>query len=225
MQKATERFRRTIEQLTDVSKLQQAHGQPVTEVQLAAVVEEVRLDLLPLVEQTQARLIVDVPLTAHLPFSEKNLRSVVYNLLSNALKYHHPDRAPHIQLNYERQEQYHVLRVQDNGLGLDLGKAAGKLFGMFQRLHSHVDGSGIGLYMVRKMVENSGGRIEVASQLGEGSTFTVFFRYTRLPDSFPRLSACPICPAFSSSTTTTPATFSTPSCCSTSTRPCKCSRP
>ncbi|GAC1376489.1 MAG: hypothetical protein NVSMB30_21860 [Hymenobacter sp.] len=175
MQQATERFQRTIEQLTDVSRLQKEHGQPTTQVRLAAVVEEVRLDLLPLVQQTRGRLTVDVPPTAHLPFAEKNLRSVVYNLLSNALKYHYPDRPPHVQLTYFQQEQYHVLRVQDNGLGLDLATASGKLFGMFQRLHTHVEGSGIGLYMVRKMVENSGGRIDVASQLGEGSTFTVFF--------------------------------------------------
>ena len=174
MQLSTVRFRRTIEQLTDVSRLQQEHGQPATQVLLAAVAEEVRLDLLPLIEQTQARLDVDVPADAHLPFSEKNLRSVVYNLLSNALKYRHPGRAPHVQLTYQRQEPYHVLRVQDNGLGFDVAKDAGKVFGMFQRLHTHTEGSGIGLYMVKKMVENGGGRIDVVSQPGEGTTFTVY---------------------------------------------------
>ncbi|ALW86898.1 hypothetical protein AUC43_18530 [Hymenobacter sedentarius] len=175
MQQATERFRRTIEQLTEVSKLQHAHDQPVTLVPLAAVVQEVQLDLQPLVQQTRASLTVDVPADVRLPFSEKNLRSVVYNLLSNALKYHHPDRAPDVDLTYYRHDDYHVLRVQDNGLGFDVALAAGKLFGMFQRLHAHVEGSGIGLYMVKKMVENSGGRIEVASQPGQGTTFTVFF--------------------------------------------------
>ena len=173
MQQATVRFRRTIEQLTDVSKLQQAHDQPATQVPLAAVVEDVRLDLLPLIEQAQAQLTVDVPADAHLPFSEKNLRSIVYNLLSNALKYRHADRLPHVQLTYDRQELHHVLRVQDNGLGLDLTHGTDKLFGLFQRLHTHVEGTGIGLYMVKKMVENGGGRIEVASQLGEGTAFTV----------------------------------------------------
>jgi signal transduction histidine kinase len=175
MERATERFRRTIEQLTDVSRLQQAHAQTDTQALLAAVVEEVRLDLLPLVQQTQAQLIVDVPATTSLPLSEKNSRSVVYNLLSNALKYHHPDRAPAVRLTYFRQDQHHVLRVQDNGLGFDVAEVKGKLFGMFQRLHTHVEGSGIGLYMVKKIVENSGGRIDVQSQPGEGTTFTVYF--------------------------------------------------
>ena len=173
MQDSVNRFKRTIEQLTDVSKLQQEYDQPTTQVRVAAVVEEVRLDLLPLIEHAQARLDVDVPADAHVPFSEKNLRSVVYNLLSNALKYRHPDRAPRVQLTYQRQDQRHVLRVQDNGLGFDVATAEAKLFGLFQRLHAHVEGTGIGLYMVKKMVENSGGRIEVASQVGEGTTFTV----------------------------------------------------
>ena len=175
MERATERFRRTIEQLTDVSRLQQAHAQTDTQALLAAVVEEVRLDLLPLVQQTQAQLTADVPATSSLPLSEKNLRSVVYNLLSNALKYRHPDRVPAVRLTYFRQDQHHVLRVQDNGLGFDVAEVKGKLFGMFQRLHTHVEGSGIGLYMVKKIVENSGGRIDVQSQPGEGTTFTVYF--------------------------------------------------
>lgn len=51
-----------------------------------------------------------------------------------------------------------------------------KLFAMFQRLHDHVEGSGIGLYMVKKIIENAGGRIEVQSKVGEGSEFSVYFR-------------------------------------------------
>ncbi|WP_071889679.1 sensor histidine kinase [Hymenobacter sp. PAMC 26628] len=99
---------------------------------------------------------------------------MVYNLLSNALKYRHPDRVPLAQVRGRDEGAYHVLEVQDNGLGLDLTREP-ELFGMFRRYHTHVEGSGIGLYMVKRMVENTGGRIEVHSTLGEGSTFTVYF--------------------------------------------------
>ena len=51
------------------------------------------------------------------------------------------------------------------------------LFGLFQRFHTHVEGSGVGLYMVKKMVENAGGHVTVRSELGVGSTFTVYFRH------------------------------------------------
>ncbi|HET9502891.1 MAG TPA: PAS domain-containing sensor histidine kinase [Hymenobacter sp.] len=173
MQDSVERFKHTIEQLTDVSKLQREHGAAIERVPLAAVVEAVRLDLEPLIQSLNAEVTIDVAECPPLPLSEKNLRSVVYNLLSNALKYHAPERRPQVRLRARCAGQHLLLAVQDNGLGLDRAGRQ-KLFGMFQRLHDHVEGSGIGLYMVKRMVENAGGRIEVKSQLGVGSTFSVY---------------------------------------------------
>ena len=69
-----------------------------------------------------------------------------------------------------------VYFVRDNGSGFDM-QHADKLFGLFQRYHTHVEGSGVGLYMVKKMVENAGGRIAVQSQIGTGSTFSVYFKH------------------------------------------------
>ena len=107
-------------------------------------------------------------------FSEKNLRSLVFNLLSNALKYRAPTRPLHVHLRTWAEADHVVLEVRDNGLGLDT-VYTDRLFGMFQRFHDHVEGSGIGLYMVKKMVENAGGRITVASTLEVGSIFSVYF--------------------------------------------------
>jgi PAS domain S-box-containing protein len=174
MQAAIERFSRTIAHLTDISRLQQEHNQPASLVLLPRLVQEILLDLAPLQAQTQANIDVRIPEDAILRFSEKNLRSVVYNLLSNAMKYRHPDRAPAVRITYTRQPAAHLVEVHDNGLGLNVAQDGDKLFGMFTRLHMHVEGTGIGLYMVKKMVENAGGRIEVASTLGQGSTFRVY---------------------------------------------------
>ncbi len=173
MQDSVNRFKRTIEHLTDVSKLQKEYGQGAASVRLTEIIENVCFDLAPLINETGAQLSLDVSPFITLTFSEKNLRSVVYNLLSNALKYRHPDRVPHVRLLSRTQGAHLVLEVQDNGLGLDLAREQG-LFTMFQRYHTHVEGSGIGLYMVKKIVENAGGRIEVESKLGYGSTFFVY---------------------------------------------------
>ncbi|MBC6605654.1 PAS domain-containing protein [Hymenobacter sp. BT188] len=175
MQSAVDRFKSTINHLTDVSKLQKEHGQAISQVMLAEVVEDVRLDLAPLLQEADAQLKVDVLRCPVVAFSEKNLRSVVYNLLSNALKYRHPDRPAQVSLHCHAEETYVVMKVQDNGLGIDLSRER-QLFQMFQRFHTHVEGSGVGLYMVKKMVENAGGKIEVESEVGVGSTFTVYFR-------------------------------------------------
>jgi signal transduction histidine kinase len=73
-----------------------------------------------------------------------------------------------------REGDWVVLCVEDNGLGIAPGQMD-KLFQMFKRLHTHVAGTGIGLYMVKQMVENYGGRIEVESRLEEGTQFKVYF--------------------------------------------------
>jgi signal transduction histidine kinase len=82
---------------------------------------------------------------------------------------------PWVRVSCHHENDYDVLTVQDNGLGINLVNEP-RLFGMFQRLHDHVEGSGIGLYMVKKMVENAGGKITVESQVDVGSTFSVYFK-------------------------------------------------
>jgi signal transduction histidine kinase len=169
---SVERFKRTIEHLTEVTKLQKEYDAPPTTVNLAAVVEDVRQDLLPLVEATSARLVIDVAEHPPVRFSEKNLRSVVYNLLSNAIKYRSPDRLPRVDVRANARRGYTVLEVHDNGLGIELAYQP-RLYDMFQRFHTHVEGTGIGLYMVKRMVDNAGGRIEMHSVPGAGTTFFV----------------------------------------------------
>jgi signal transduction histidine kinase len=173
MDGAVARFQQTLDHLTDISRLQElVLQQPAEAIDLPALVENVRLDILPELTAAGAMLTVDLSECSAFHFSPKNLRSIVYNLLSNAVKYRAPDRPPHVALRCVRVSGQVVLTVQDNGLGLSATQQA-ELFQMFRRLHSHVPGSGVGLYMVKKMVENAGGTITVQSEPGVGSTFTV----------------------------------------------------
>lgn len=175
MQDTIGRFQQTIAHLTDIAQLQHADAEPVTPVPLADVLEDVRLDLEPLYAAADARLTIEVADCPSVAFSRRNLRSVVYNLLSNAVKYRDPARPPAVRVACRQEAEYVVLTVQDNGLGLTDAQQS-QLFGLFRRLHAHVDGAGIGLYMVKRIVENAGGSIEVQSEPGVGSTFTVSFR-------------------------------------------------
>ncbi len=102
------------------------------------------------------------------------------NLLSNAIKYH-PERVPLIRIACQLQGAYQVVSVEDNGLGMDMRQEE-KIFALFKRLHTHVEGTGIGLYIVKKMVESAGGKVEVESQLNVGSTFSVYFRREPVQD-------------------------------------------
>ena len=178
MQQSAERFKRTIASLTEIVKLQKAHSGEATAVDLAKVIEEVCLDLEHLIKGSHTQVTIDVADCPSIHFSEKNMRSVVYNLFSNAIKYRSPERVPQVLIHCKSTPEYQVLTITDNGLGMEAGRQS-QLFTMFKRFHDHVEGTGIGLYMIKKMVENAGGKIEVDSQVDVGSTFRVYFKKQR----------------------------------------------
>jgi signal transduction histidine kinase len=174
LEHTTTRFQLTIGQLTDLSKLQLAHAGPAEPVPLAAVIESVRLDLAPAMVEANAQLTVAVAPDLRVSFSPANLRSAIYNLLSNAVKYRALDQPAQVQVRAFPAGGRVTLEVQDNGLGLNAHQQS-RLFGLFQRLHTHVEGTGVGLYITKRLVENGGGTIAVESQVDVGTTFTLTF--------------------------------------------------
>ncbi len=101
--------------------------------------------------------------------------SILYNLLSNALKYSRPGVNPRLDITVERKAGEVVLSMQDNGLGIDLKKYGNKIFKLNEVFHQGYDSKGIGLYMTKTQIESLGGRITVDSTPNEGSLFTVYF--------------------------------------------------
>ncbi|GAB3537200.1 hypothetical protein GCM10027443_29580 [Pontibacter brevis] len=175
MEGSISRFKKTIESLTHVSKLQKDEPSLAEAVSLEEVIEEVRLDMGQIISKSGAQLEMAIAGCDKIIFSKKNLRSIVYNLLSNAIKYRDPERDLVVKISCREEADFTVLQVSDNGLGLN-GEQQSKLFTMFRRFHDHVEGSGVGLYMVKRMVDNAGGRIEVQSTPGEGTAFQVYMK-------------------------------------------------
>jgi len=175
MQNSVLRFKETINDLTDIARIQKQTEQESEPVDLPPIVQDTLSDLAGQIEESGAQIETRLAACSPIVFSRKNLKSVVYNLLSNALKYRHPERLPRILLSCYQEGDYQVVSVQDNGLGMN-STDQDKIFGMFKRLHTHVEGTGIGLYIVKKMVENAGGKIAVKSKVGAGSTFRVYFK-------------------------------------------------
>lgn len=96
------------------------------------------------------------------------------NLLSNSLKYRHPERTPVIAVTSTVEGQYYVVQVTDNGVGFDM-QYKDKVFQIFERLHSRsqVPGTGVGLALCKRIAERHHGQISVTASIGEGATFTV----------------------------------------------------
>lgn len=104
------------------------------------------------------------------------LYSIFYNLISNSIKYRKANLAPVIKITSTAGKDYTELVFSDNGLGIDLTKNGDKVFGLYKRFHTHTEGKGMGLYMVKSQVESLGGTITISSELNIGTTFTIRFK-------------------------------------------------
>jgi signal transduction histidine kinase len=101
------------------------------------------------------------------------VHSILYNLISNAIKYRASTRRPEITITSDLKQNY-VLEVKDNGLGIDLKRYKDSLFKLYKRFHFHTEGKGLGLYLVKLQAETLGGKVEVQSEINEATHFKVF---------------------------------------------------
>ncbi len=108
-------------------------------------------------------------------FARKNLRSIILNLITNALKYSHPARTPEIHIKTEQKDGFIVLTIKDNGIGITTEEIE-NVFKKYTRASTETEGTGIGLYLIRKIIDASGGKIEVECGVDEGCAFNVFFK-------------------------------------------------
>ncbi|MFV5690308.1 chemotaxis protein CheB [Flavobacterium sp. ZT3R25] len=105
-------------------------------------------------------------------FSKKNMRSILYNLICNSIKFRSKQH-PIITINALQEGNYCVLTVSDNGIGIS-EKGLPKIFDIYGRLHQDIEGSGIGLYLAKKIINAAGGNIVVESKLGVGTKFIIY---------------------------------------------------
>src|SRR6478672_2943635 len=184
MQNAANRMQFLINDLLSLSRVS-SKTQCIAPINLAQATQEVLSDLEIRVQQTQAK--VEVGELPTLNADPIQMRQLLQNLLSNALKFHREHEPPVIKI-YSRhlsgQEQQrsgiiptteaYQIFIEDNGIGFE-EKYLDRIFNVFQRLHnrSEYEGTGMGLAICRKIVENHGGSITAKSTLGQGTTFVV----------------------------------------------------
>jgi light-regulated signal transduction histidine kinase (bacteriophytochrome) len=189
IQASSRRLRTLIDDLADYSRLGR-HADPFAPYALEDVLNEVRTDLGAQIDALGAT-IVSGPLPV-IMCDHTQMRQVLQNLISNALKYRHPDRAPSITIEAVvcpvrggsrlAELPYLEIRVGDNGLGF-ADRHRSRIFEPFQRLHSAdtYEGSGIGLAICRKILDRHGGTITATSEIGVGSWFIVTIPMRLIP--------------------------------------------
>ena len=167
-------LKKTIEELTNINRESKEFLEAVERVSFENIIEDIQLALKEKIFETDAKITTDINVS-EITFSRKNIRSIIYNLLSNAIKYKAPNRKPEIFIKTERLDEYILLSVSDNGQGIEEDKQE-EIFSRYTRLRNDVEGTGIGLFIVKRLVEDGGGKIEVESSLGEGSTFRIYLK-------------------------------------------------
>lgn len=151
------------------------HTGNMIEVNLRNALDLVNKTLEKLYEETNAKISTDFAIDkiyAVAPYVE----SILYNLLSNAIKYRHPDRDPVIGIKTAVENDFVCLSVSDNGIGIDLARHKHNMFNLYKRFHLHMEGRGLGLYLVKTQMIALGGRVDVESTPDKGSTFLLYFK-------------------------------------------------
>ncbi|MGV3503473.1 MAG: PAS domain S-box protein [Adhaeribacter sp.] len=143
---------------------------------LAPVFEEVVKSVDHLLNEAEAIIHTDFSKGEKVYYSAEYLRSIFINLLTNAIKYRSPNRKLVIEVRTEVQDQFLYLYFSDNGSGIDLRRYGHKIFGLYQRFHKSHDSKGLGLFMIRSQIKAMGGNITVASEVDQGTLFTIQFK-------------------------------------------------
>jgi signal transduction histidine kinase len=121
------------------------------------------------------QIITQFEQTETINFPSKYLNSILSNLISNSIKYRSPERQPCIILTTLKKGKKTILKISDNGLGIDLKKHGHNMFKIGKVFHRTQNSKGFGLFMTKTQIEAMGGTIEVESETDQGTTFTITF--------------------------------------------------
>jgi PAS domain S-box-containing protein len=166
----------TVNGLVKIIEIQSTDTSVVTVLKLEDILTTVKDELSHKFEEQEVELKVDLSRASEIKFIEAYLISIVKNIVGNALKYYSPKRPLKVAVQSEWKDGFLVLAISDNGVGMDLNKYGKNIFKPFTRFSKIADGKGLGLYLVKNMVEKNGGRIEVESELDVGTTFRIFLK-------------------------------------------------
>jgi len=182
MQQSVAQLDQTIKGLVEVLEVQSTFHVAVQPVAFAEVLAAARAELPTETAEGAAHIEADFAACPEVVYIRAYLQSIFRNLLGNALKYRAEGRPPAVAVTSGRSGGFVTLAFADNGAGLDLPRLGHKLFQPFSRLTTRGDGKGLGLYLIKNMVEKNGGKIRLDSTVGRGTTVTCYLReYADIP--------------------------------------------
>ena len=171
---STNRLESTILDMLKLTRIER-----IEEAKSFISINEVLVGLLPNYKnelaQINGELINNISAEARIYASDIELKSIFQNLITNSIKYRQPEHPLKIELSTQMNDSTCTITYTDNGMGIDLKKFEAKLFSMFERFNtdSTIEGTGVGMYIIKKLVDNNRGSLALTSTVNNGLTYKI----------------------------------------------------
>ncbi len=172
---STETLNKLTEDLMETVSILDEGEINMEEISLLAVIDRSKDMLTDKILERNTIIKTDMNAWSSIIYNKLYLESIVLNILSNAIKYHDPGRALEINIYTEIVDERKVLKISDNGRGINMEWHGQNVFGLHKTFHRDVPGKGFGLFMTKTQIQSLGGEISVESEEGVGSTFIIVF--------------------------------------------------
>ncbi|TAG10602.1 MAG: sensor histidine kinase [Sphingobacteriia bacterium] len=174
LKKVSKDLTSNLNELVQILQIHLEKDIPASNCVFAEIIESVCLQLQDIIDKKQATIHTQFDI-AEIVYPRVYLQSIIYNLVSNSLKYAKKELAPVVYIRTFEDDGILKCSVSDNGLGIDLQKYGHLLFKFQKSFHSGFDSKGIGLYLIKNQIEEQGGSLTCKSEPNNGSIFTVQF--------------------------------------------------
>jgi PAS domain S-box-containing protein len=173
---AIESLEETVSHLTEIAKIKEVDASKLKSLNLYNYIEKAIYSIIAMAQNAEATIYNEVQDDVCVSAIPAYLDSIILNFLTNAIKYRSENRTAVIELSSYVDGDFVVLKIKDNGLGIDLDKYGDKLFEMYKTFHYNEDAIGIGLFITRNHIESLGGKVMVSSEVDVGTEFTVYLK-------------------------------------------------
>jgi ligand-binding sensor domain-containing protein/signal transduction histidine kinase len=178
LQFSTLELDQVIKDLNTILEIKKDTTQVLTDINIQEEFEKVKISLTQEIEASSAQIHENYSEIVKVRAIQPYVFSIFFNLLSNAIKYRHPDRTLKVEFKtILLNDGFCGIIFSDNGLGIDLTTQKDKVFNLYKRFHYHVEGKGMGLFLVKTQLDMMGGNITIESEVNKGTTFTIFLKY------------------------------------------------
>ncbi len=166
----------TIENLMDLIHVHNETDIKTEEINVQEALSKIVTIISEEISGRNVKIVNYIPKDLLIEYNPAYFESILLNLTTNAIKYSREGIPPVIEYSVEENADFYIVQVKDNGLGIDLNLHRGDVFGLYKTFHPGKEAIGIGLYITKNQVESMGGKIDVESEVGMGSTFKVYFK-------------------------------------------------